>query len=287
MMNNIDKERLDWFIDETLKEDIGSGDHTSLACIPEDDTTDAYLLIKDSGVIAGNIIVEAVFKKLDPNAVLKVHIPDGTDVKYGDIVFDVHCNTRAMLMAERTVLNTLQRLSGIATQSSRMAVEVEGTGAKVLDTRKTTPMIRFLEKWAVEVGGCYNYRVGLYDWIMIKDNHVDESGGITPAIKRVQQYLKENNLDLSITVEVRNLMELHEVLECGGITRIMFDNFEIPILREAVDIVNGRFETEASGGLELNNARKYAETGVNYISSGSLTHSAGVLDMSLKVRKTV
>lgn len=287
MMNNIDKERLDWFIDETLKEDIGSGDHTSLACIPEDDTTDAYLLIKDSGVIAGNIIVEAVFKKLDPNAVLKVHIPDGTDVKYGDVVFDVHCNTRAMLMAERTVLNTLQRLSGIATQSSRMAVEVEGTGAKVLDTRKTTPMIRFLEKWAVEVGGCYNYRVGLYDWIMIKDNHVDESGGITPAIKRVQQYLKENNLDLSITVEVRNLMELHEVLECGGITRIMFDNFEIPILREAVDIVNGRFETEASGGLELNNARKYAETGVNYISSGSLTHSAGVLDMSLKVRKTV
>lgn len=284
-MNNIDKQRLDWFIDETLKEDIGSGDHTSLACIPEDDMTEAYLLIKDSGVYAGNVIAEAVFKKLDPNAVLKVHIPDGTDVKFGDVVFDVLCNTRAMLMAERTVLNTLQRLSGIATQSSRMAVEVEGTGVKVLDTRKTTPMIRFLEKWAVEVGGCYNYRVGLYDWIMIKDNHVDECGGIIPAIKRVQQYLKDNNLDLNITVEVRNLMELYEVLECGGITRIMFDNFEIPILREAVDIVNGRFETEASGGLELNNARKYAEAGVNYISSGSLTHSAGVLDMSLKVRK--
>ena len=185
------------------------------------------------------------------------------------------------------MLNTLQRLSGIATQSSRMAVEVEGTGAKVLDTRKTTPMIRFLEKWAVEVGGCYNYRLGLYVWIMIKDNHVDECGGIIPAIKRVQKYLKDNNLDLNITVEVRNLMELNEVLECGGITRIMFDNFEIPILREAVDIVNGRFETEASGGLELINARKYAETGVNYISSGSLTHSAGVLDMSLKVRKTL
>ena len=282
-MNNLDKERLNRFIDETLKEDIGSGDHTSLACIPEDDMADAYLLIKDSGVFAGNVVAEAVFKKLDPNAILKVHIPDGTDVKFGDVVFDVHCNTRAMLMAERTVLNTLQRLSGIATQSSRMAVEVEGTGAKVLDTRKTTPMMRFLEKWAVRIGGCQNYRSGLYDWIMIKDNHIKACGGIAPAIQQVHRYLKEQKMDLGITIEVKNLVEVYEVLEEGGVTRIMFDNFEMPLLKEAVEIVNRKFETEASGGVNLYTVRKIANTGVDYISSGALTHSAGILDLSLKI----
>jgi nicotinate-nucleotide pyrophosphorylase (carboxylating) len=195
----------------------------------------------------------------------------------------VECNTRALLQAERLVLNTMQRMSGIATLSSRFAFEVGDLPVKVLDTRKTTPLIRFLEKWAVKIGGCENYRWGLYDWIMIKDNHVDASGGIRPAIERAQAYLKERKLDLNITLEVRNLVEVHEALEVGGITRLMFDNFEIPILAEAVATVHNRFETEASGGINLFNVRKYAQTGVDYVSAGALTHSAQPLDMSLKI----
>ncbi len=222
-------------------------------------------------------------KKLDPSFEFEKLIEDGEDVNGGDIAFKVKCKTRELLKGERTVLNIMQRMSGIATLSSRFAVEVEGLPVKILDTRKTTPLLRFLEKWAVRIGGCDNYRDGLYDWIMIKDNHIDACGGVRYAIQKVDSYLKENSLDLGVTVEVRNLVELHEVLEEGKVTRIMLDNFEIPILREAIATVDGRFETEASGGVSLHNVRRIAETGVDYISVGALTHSAGTLDMSLNI----
>lgn len=281
----MDKIQLEKFIFEGLYEDVREGDHTSLACIPVDDRSRAKLLVKAEGVIAGIEIAEAIFHHVDPSSVLDTRIQDGDDVQYGDVAFYVSCNTQALLKAERLVLNTMQRLSGIATLSSRFAFEVEGLPVKILDTRKTTPLLRFMEKWAVKIGGCDNYRDGLYDWIMIKDNHVDACGSHTAAIRQVHQYLKDQNLNINITVEVRNLVELQEVLNIGGITRIMFDNFELPILTEAVAHVDGRFETEASGGVTLHTVRKIAETGVNYISSGALTHSAGTIDLSLKVIK--
>ena len=206
-------------------------------------------------------------------------------MKYGDIAFYVTCNSQALLKAERLVLNSMQRMSGISTLSSRFHFEVEGYPVTILDTRKTTPLLRFLEKWAVRIGGCSNYRDGLYDWMMIKDNHIDACGSITKAIEQANTYLKENNLDLGITIEVRNLVELYEVLDAGNVTRIMFDNFEIPILAEAVATVNKRFETEASGGITLRRVRKIAKTGVDFISAGALTHSAGSLDLSLKIIK--
>jgi nicotinate-nucleotide pyrophosphorylase (carboxylating) len=284
-MPHIDHELLHQFIIDGLYEDIHEGDHTSLACIPADDRTHARLLVKAEGVIAGIAVAEAIFKHVDPTSTIDIKLHDGQDVKYGDVAFHVECNSQALLKAERLVLNTMQRLSGVATLSSRFAFEVGDLPVKVLDTRKTTPLMRFLEKWAVTIGGCENYRTGLYDWIMIKDNHVDACGSHTEAISKVHEYLKANQLDLGITVEVRNLVELEEVLTKGGITRIMFDNFEVPILREAVAHVNRRFETEASGGVTLHTVRKIAETGVDYISVGALTHSAGTLDLSLKVIK--
>ncbi len=284
-MPHIDHELLHQFIIDGLYEDIHEGDHTSLACIPADDRTHARLLVKAEGVIAGIAVAEAIFKHVDPTSTLDIKLNDGQDVKYGDVAFYVECNSQALLKAERLVLNTMQRLSGVATLSSRFAFEVGDLPVKVLDTRKTTPLMRFLEKWAVTIGGCENYRTGLYDWIMIKDNHVDACGSHTEAISKVHEFLKANQLDLGITVEVRNLVELEEVLNKGGITRIMFDNFEVPILREAVAHVNRRFETEASGGVTLHTVRKIAETGVDYISVGALTHSAGTLDLSLKVIK--
>ncbi len=284
-MEGISKETIDQFIEQALYEDVRDGDHTSLACIPKDSRSKARLIVKDDGVLAGVELAEIIFKKLDPTAVIDVRIKDGTDVKYGDEAFYVECNSQALLQAERLVLNTMQRMSGIASMSSRFAVEVEGSDVKILDTRKTTPLLRFLEKWAVRIGGCHNYRIGLYDWIMIKDNHIDACGSITKAIQKTNAYLKENNLDLGITVEVRNLVELYEVLEIGGVTRIMLDNFEIPILREAVAIVDKKFETEASGGIDLQTVGKVAQTGVDFISVGALTHSAGCLDLSLKVMK--
>lgn len=281
----IDPKLLNEFIINGLEEDVKGGDHTSLACIPQNDRSKAKLLVKTDGVIAGIAIAEAIFKHVDPSSTLEIIHHDGDDVDVGDIAFYVECNSQALLKAERLVLNTMQRLSGIATLSSRFAVEVEGLPVTILDTRKTTPLMRFLEKWAVKVGGCDNYRTGLYDWIMIKDNHVDACGSHTAAIKAVKSYLAEKKLDLGITVEVRNLVELEEVLNEGGITRIMFDNFELPIMAEAVAHVAGKFETEASGGVNLQTVRKIAETGVDYISVGALTHSAGSLDLSLKVLK--
>jgi nicotinate-nucleotide pyrophosphorylase (carboxylating) len=273
------------FISAGLQEDIGEGDHTSMATIPAGSRSRAVLKIKDYGVLAGIELAERIFLHLDPSARLIVHKPDGSDVLFGETGFEVEANTRALLQAERLVLNTMQRMSGIATLSSRFAFEVGDLPVKVLDTRKTTPLIRFLEKWAVKIGGCENYRWGLYDWMMIKDNHVDAAGGIRQAVERAHAYQKEHGLQLGITVEVRNLVELEELLDTGGVTRVMFDNFEIPILHEAVAMTGGRFETEASGGITLFNVRKYAQTGVNYVSAGSLTHSAQPLDLSLKIQK--
>jgi len=273
------------FITAALYEDVRSGDHTSLATIPADHRSRAALKVKDYGVIAGVELAGYILRHVDPSCTFTVHKPDGTDVLYGQIAFEVEGNTRALLLAERLLLNAMQRMSGIATLSSRFAFEVGDLPVKVLDTRKTTPLIRFLEKWAVKIGGCENYRWGLYDWMMIKDNHVDASGGIRPAIERAQAYLKANNLDLGITLEVRNLVEVHEALAIGGVTRLMFDNFEIPIMSEAVATVNKRFETEASGGITLFNVRKYALTGVDFVSAGALTHSAQPLDLSFKIVK--
>lgn len=274
---------LDSFIRLGLSEDVGEGDHTSMACIRSTRVSKAKLLVKDDGVISGVDVAKRIFKEVAPAADVELHIPDGSVVKPGDVAFHVTCPTRALLMAERLVLNTMQRMSGIATVSSLYAQEVEGLPVKILDTRKTTPGIRFLEKLAVVHGGCHNYRAGLYDWIMIKDNHIEACGDIPLAIDRVHEYLQKTQKNLNITIEVRNLVELQKVLDHGGVTRIMMDNFEIPILAEAVALVNKRFETEASGGITLHNVRAYAETGVDFVSSGALTHSAGTLDMSLKI----
>ncbi len=284
-MDGVDYQLIEDFIADGLHEDVQDGDHTSLACIPKDSISKARLLVKDNGVIAGVELAEMIFKAVDPNAKIDVRLQDGSDIKYGDEAFYIECNSQALLKAERLVLNTMQRMSGISTMSSRFATEVEGTGTTILDTRKTTPLLRFLEKWAVRIGGCSNYRDGLYDWIMIKDNHVDASGSITHAVRSVHKYLRDQQKALNITVEVRNLVELHELLDVGGITRIMLDNFELPILAEAVATIDKRFESEASGGVNLNTVRKIAKTGVDYISVGALTHSAGSLDLSLKIIK--
>ncbi len=279
---------LDAFIDQALAEDIGPGDHTSLACIPADSRSKARLLVKEPGVLAGVEVARRILHKVDPQAHFQLYLEDGADVSAGEQAFEAVCNTRALLGAERLILNTMQRMSGIATLSNRFHFEVEDLPVTILDTRKTTPLIRFLEKWAVRLGGCTNYRNGLYDRFLIKDNHVEACGSMKAAVERVLEYRKTHQLeDLDITVEVRNLVELYQVLEVGQIDRIMFDNFELPLLHEAVAIVDGRYETEASGGVNIHNVRKIAQTGVNFISVGALTHSAVSLDLSLKIFETV
>lgn len=284
-MEGINLSLLDAFINAALREDVKDGDHTSLACIDPQAKDTAKLLCKADGVIAGVDFAEYVFKKLDPECTFSRMIDDGTTIKYGDIAFEVTTLSQTLLKGERLVLNTMQRLSGVSTMSRKFADIVSDLPVTILDTRKTTPLMRFLEKWAVRVGGSSNYRDGLYDWIMIKDNHVDACGSITKAIRKVKQYLDDHKKDLGITVEVRNLEELNEVLEEGGITRIMLDNFELETLRRAVGIINKRFQAEASGGVNLGTVRAIAETGVDYISVGALTHSAGSLDLSLKIKK--
>ena len=279
------KAYIDNFIGNALKEDVGEGDHTSLACIPVDARSRAKLLVKDPGVLAGVEVAKHIFEYVDPSSSFQLLKEDGAAVSVGDIAFEIECNTHALLKAERLVLNTMQRMTGIATLSNHFKFEVEDLPVKILDTRKTTPLIRMLEKWAVRLGGCDNYRFGLYDWIMIKDNHIDACGGIKEAISRVEEYQKEKGLNLGVTVEVRNLVELHTVLEIGKVTRIMLDNFEIPILVEAVKTIKGQYETEASGGVNIHNVRAVAQTGVDFISVGALTHSAHSLDLSLKVIK--
>jgi len=277
------KTYLDDFVEQSLQEDVGEGDHTSLACIPEDSQSRAHLIVKDPGVLAGLEVARRIFKRVDPSVEFHAIKEDGKAVSYGDIAFEVSCNTHALLKAERLVLNTMQRMSGIATLSNRFKFEVEDLPVTILDTRKTTPRLRLLEKWAVKLGGCENYRFGLYDWIMIKDNHIDACGGVGEAIEKVAAYQNAKGTQLRVTVEVRNLVELYEVMEVGQVDRILFDNFELLLMREAVATVNKQFETEASGGINIHNVREVAQTGVDFISVGALTHSAQSLDLSLKV----
>ncbi len=273
---------LDEIIENALLEDLGDGDHTSLACIPVGSYRKAKLLVKEDGIIAGIEIARKVFEKLDPTVVFNQLLKDGDVVKPGDIVFTVEGNPVSILSSERLALNFLQRMSGIATKTNNMVKMLEGLNTKLLDTRKTTPNLRYIEKLAVKIGGGENHRFGLYDMIMIKDNHVDFSGGIKQAISNVKTYLKLKNKDLKIEIEVRNFDELNEVLSIGGIQRIMLDNFSVHDLKQAVEMIDGRFETEASGGITETSLRKYAECGVDYISVGSLTHHIRSLDLSLK-----
>lgn len=275
--------RLNEFIEQALREDAPAGDITSAACISSDSRCKAQLLVKDAGIIAGVEVAARIIQKVDPEALILQMKEDGSHVSYGDLVFSIRCNTQALLRAERVMLNVMQRMSGIATLANHFVFEVEDLPVKILDTRKTTPLIRFLEKWAVRLGGCHNYRESLSDWFMIKDNHIKACGGVRQAILKVQEYKERQGLDLGVTVEVKNLVELHEVLETGQVNRIMFDNFELPLLSEAVQTVNRRFETEASGGVNIHTVRKVALSGVDFISVGALTHSAQSLDLSLKI----
>lgn len=269
-------------IEISFAEDIGAGDHTSLATINEDETGKSIIVAKDEGIIAGLPLMEYIFKKVDKNLNVVLLKKDGDTIKYGDIVLEVSGSSRSMLTAERTALNFIQRLSGIATLTSLYVNELKGLHTQVLDTRKTTPGMRLLEKWAVKIGGGANHRIGLYDMILIKDNHVDFAGGIKSAIDRTQKYLLDNGLDLKIEIETRTIDEVKKVIEVGGVHRIMLDNFNPELLKEAVALINGKFETEASGGITLQTIRKYAETGVDFISSGALTHSVKSLDLSMR-----
>jgi nicotinate-nucleotide pyrophosphorylase (carboxylating) len=281
-MEKISAAELEKFIKEALYEDIRDGDHSSLACVPADAYGTAKLLVKDHGVIAGVEIARRIFEYAVPDMQMNVHIKDGSNVKPGDIAFEVYMPSQAILKTERVVLNTMQRMSGIASMTRLFVDKVADLPVKILDTRKTTPLLRFLEKLAVRTGGGTNYRDGLYDRIMIKDNHVDFCGSIELAIKKSHQYLKEKQLDLKITVEVRNLNELEQTMKVGGIERIMLDNFDTETMRQAVKIIDKQFEVEASGGITLDTVRSYAETGVDFISVGALTHSFKSLDLSLK-----
>lgn len=277
-----EKSLIDSLIELAFAEDIGDGDHTTLCCIPKTEVGSSKLIIKEDGIIAGVEVALAVFKKLDPDLIVKVYIKDGEHVKQGDIAFVVEGKVQSILQAERLVLNIMQRMSGIATVTNRYVKQLEGTNTKVLDTRKTTPGMRMLEKQAVKIGGGVNHRIGLFDMILLKDNHVDFAGGIENAINSAKKYLKEKSKDLKIEIEVRSIDELNEVIRIGGVDRIMLDNFTPEKTREAVEIVNGRFELESSGGITFNTLREYALTGVDYISVGALTHSVMSLDMSLK-----
>ena len=276
------KELTDRLIELAFAEDIGDGDHTTLCSIPETATGKARLLIKEEGILAGVEVAKAVFHKFDPDLSVEVFINDGAHVKPGDVAFVVSGKVQSLLQTERLMLNIMQRMSGIATTTHNYVKLLEGTKAKVLDTRKTTPGMRMLEKAAVKIGGGENHRIGLFDMILLKDNHVDFAGGIENAIRGAQQYLKEKNKQLKIEIEVRNFDELIQALAVGGVDRIMLDNFTPEQTREAVKLVNGRVELESSGGITFETIRRYAETGVDYISVGALTHSVKSLDMSLK-----
>ena len=272
----------DRLIDLAFAEDIGDGDHTTLCCIPEDAMGKSHLLIKEDGILAGVEVAKRVFAKFDPTMQVEVLINDGTPVKKGDIAMVVTAKVRSLLQTERLMLNIMQRMSGIATMTNKYVERLKGTKTHVLDTRKTTPGLRMLEKQAVKIGGGMNHRIGLFDMILLKDNHIDFCGGITNAITRCHEYLKEKGLDLKIEIEVRNFDELAEAMNCGGINRIMLDNFSVADTKKAVDIVGEKFETESSGGITFDTIRDYAECGVDFISVGALTHSVKGLDMSFK-----
>ena len=281
----MDIELVQPFIDNALKEDVGDGDHTSLATIPPDTTGKARLLVKDHGIIAGVELAEYIFHRVDKKLKVDIFIKDGTEVKPKDIVLEVEGNVISILTAERLVLNCMQCMSGIATNTDHIVDLLKGTNTQVLDTRKTTPGMRYLEKWAVRIGGGVNHRFGLYDMILIKDNHVDYSGGIARAIENAHHYIQKSGKKLAIEIEVRNQEELDEVLATGGVDRILLDNFNFTDLKQAVNIIEGRYITEASGGITVDNVRDYANCGVDYVSIGALTHSVKCLDLSLKAVK--
>lgn len=277
----MDKQLIKNFIINSLQEDVGDGDHTSLATIPAGTTGKAHLLVKDEGVLAGVELALEIFNTVDPELKVTTYLKDGDAVKLKDVVLVVEGSVHSILIAERLVLNCMQRMSGIATVTRQIVDMLAGTNTKVLDTRKTTPGLRYLEKWAVRIGGGVNHRFGLYDMILIKDNHVDYSGGVRQAIENALQYTATHK-KLAIEIEVRNLDELEQVLQTGGVDRILLDNFKFDDLRQAVAIINGRYITEASGGITIDNVRDYAACGVDYISMGALTHSVKSLDLSLK-----
>lgn len=277
------KEQLiDELIDLAFAEDIGDGDHTTLCCIPDTAMGKSRLLIKEPGILAGVEIARKIFHRFDPDLKMTVYIEDGTAVKPGDVAFVVEGRVQSLLQTERLMLNVMQRMSGIATMTHRYVKKLEGLHTRILDTRKTTPGMRMLEKEAVKIGGGVNHRIGLFDMILLKDNHVDFAGGIDKAITRAKEYCKEKGKDLKIEVEVRNFDELQQVLDLGGVDRIMFDNFTPEMTKKAVDMVAGKYETESSGGITFDTLRDYAECGVDFISVGALTHSVKGLDMSFK-----
>ncbi len=269
-------------IKNAIREDVGDGDHSSLACIPADAKGKAKLLVKDKGVLAGVEFAKMVFAEVDPSLKMEILLEDGAPIQYGDIAFYVEGFSQSILKAERLVLNSMQRMSAIATKTAKYVKLLEGTKAKVLDTRKTTPGIRAMEKWAVRIGGGENHRFALYDMIMLKDNHIDFAGGIPQAIEKTKQYLKANNKELKIIVEARNLKEVQTILDAGGVYRILLDNFNYEDSKRAVTLIGDQCQTESSGGIEESTIRLYAECGVDYISSGALTHSVSNLDLSLK-----
>ncbi len=273
---------IEGIISNAIREDVGDGDHSSLACIPKSAKGKAKLLVKDEGIIAGVEFAKLVFAYVDSDMIVDILIEDGSPVAYGDIVFYVEGASQSILKAERLVLNAMQRMSAIATKTNEFVNLLEGTGTKILDTRKTTPGIRALEKWAVKIGGGENHRFALYDMIMLKDNHIDFSGGITKAINKTKQYLKETNRDLKIIVEARNLDEIREILKTDGVYRILIDNFNYEDTKKAVALIGDTCLTESSGGINERTIRHYAECGVDYISSGALTHSVYNMDLSLK-----
>lgn len=272
----------DRLIDLAFAEDIGDGDHTTLCCIPEDAIGKSHLLIKENGILAGVEVAKRVFARFDNTLKVEVYMGDGTEVKKGDIAMLVTGKTRSLLQTERLMLNIMQRMSGIATTTRKYVDLLKGTKTKVLDTRKTTPGMRMLEKQAVKIGGGVNHRIGLFDMILLKDNHVDFAGGIRNAIDKCHNYLNEKSLNLKIEIEVRNFDELNQVLERGGVDRIMLDNFTVDDTRKAVEMIGGKYETESSGGITIDTIRQYAECGVDFVSVGALTHSVKCLDMSFK-----
>ena len=275
-------DNLEQLIPLWFAEDIGDGDHTTLSCIPADAMGKSQLIIKENGVLAGITIAREIFKAFDPELKMTVFIQDGTEVKVGDVAFVVEGKIQSLLQTERLMLNIMQRMSGVATRTREYVKLLEGTKTNVLDTRKTTPGLRLLEKEAVKIGGGVNHRIGLYDMILLKDNHVDFAGGIDKAIRRAKAYLQSKGKDLKIEIEVRNFDELSQVMSIGEVDRIMLDNFSVENTRKAVEIINGKYETESSGGITFETLRQYAECGVDYISVGALTHSVKSLDMSFK-----
>jgi nicotinate-nucleotide pyrophosphorylase (carboxylating) len=276
------EELVDRLIDLSFAEDIGDGDHTTLCCIPAEAMGKSLLLIKEDGILAGVEVAKEVFRRFDPDMRVEILMPDGTPVKKGDIAMIVTGRVRSLLQTERLMLNIMQRMSGIATMTHRYVQRLEGTGTRILDTRKTTPGMRMLEKQAVKIGGGCNHRIGLFDMILLKDNHIDFAGGIVNAIDRCHAYLQEKGLNLKIEIEVRSFDELQQVLSHGGVDRIMLDNFSVPDTKKAVELIDHRYETESSGGITFDTIRDYAEQGVDFISVGALTHSVKGLDMSFK-----